>query len=75
MSDFDEAVDVSVDDEYLTVSLRDGRRITVPTRWFPRLADATQAERDDWRFIGTGTGIHWPAIDEDLSVAGLLRVA
>lgn len=54
------------------VQLADGRSLTVPLEWFPRLRDATPEQRNRWRLIGPGTGIHWPDIDEDISVAGLL---
>src|SRR6266571_475868 len=54
------------------VHLEDGRSLTVPLEWFPRLRDATPEQRNHWRLIGPGTGIHWPDIDEDISVAGLL---
>ncbi len=67
------AIDVVVDDRELTVSLADGRRTSVPTSWFPRLLEASAEERRNFRFIGTGEGIHWPDIDEDISVDGLLR--
>ena len=67
-----DAVGVHVTDELLTVELSDGRSVSVPTAWFPRLANATSAERDNWRFIGTGQGIHWSDLDEDLSVEGIL---
>ncbi len=67
------AVFVVIADGFVTVSLRDGRRVSVPLDRFPRLAHATAAEREDWRVIGHGEGIHWPRIDEDLSVDGLLR--
>jgi len=67
-----EAVDVHVDDSYLTVNLRDGRRVAAPTEWFPRLMSATAQQRSDWRLIGTGSGIHWPQVDEDISVNVLL---
>ena len=63
---------VRLDDE-LTVALMDGRTITVPLTWFPRLLGATQAERDHWQLAGAGHGIHWPDLDEDLSTEGLLR--
>ena len=56
----------------LVVNLQDGRVISVPLAWFPRLARATPAERAGVELIGDGEGLHWPAIDEDLSVAGLL---
>ncbi len=64
---------VSLDADALTVHLTDGRAITVPLEWFPRLRDATEEQRGNWRLIGGGVGIHWPDIDEDLSVEGLLR--
>lgn len=54
------------------VHLEDGRSLSVPLEWFPRLRDATPAQRSHWRLIAAGVGIHWPNIDEDLSVAGLL---
>lgn len=54
------------------VELVDGRSVSVPLLWFPRLVDATPAERAHWRLIGRGEGIHWPDLDEDMSVAGLL---
>lgn len=66
------AVDVSVDDTTLRVSLDDGRELSVPVAWFPRLRDASEVERNDWRLIGHGEGIHWEALDEDISVLGLL---
>ena len=56
----------------LVVDLVDGRTITVPLTWYPRLAHGTPAERANWRFIGEGEGIHWPDLDEDISVEGLL---
>jgi hypothetical protein len=52
--------------------LADGRTISVPLAWSWRLSDATQAQRDDWRLIGSGQGIHWPGIDEDISIRGML---
>jgi hypothetical protein len=67
------AVGVELDDDVLTVDIADGRRLTVPLAWFPRLLHATRAQRNHWRLIGDGQGIHWPDLDEDLSVAGLLR--
>ena len=68
------AIDVSTDDSSLRVVLADGRELAVPLEWFPRLRDATAEQRRNWRFIGRGQGIHWPDVDEDISVAGLLRV-
>jgi Protein of unknown function (DUF2442) len=59
----------------LSVSLRDGRTISVPLAWYPRLLKATAAQRKNWRVAGGGYGIHWPDIDEDLSTEGLLRGA
>ena len=67
------AVGVEVSDDELTVSLADGRRISVPLVWLPRLLNATAAERAELRLLGRGEGIHWPRVDEDISVAGLLR--
>ena len=66
------ATQVSVTDEALTLELVDGRMLSVPLVWFPRLAHGTALERSHWRFIGQGEGIHWPDLDEDISVAGLL---
>ncbi len=66
------AVHVDVDDTSLTVQLSDGRTIVAPVAWFPRLSRASPAERSNWRFIGKGHGIHWPDLDEDISVDGLL---
>jgi hypothetical protein len=57
----------------LVVSLTDGRKIVVPLTWFPRLLHATEAQRNGWELLDDGVGIHWDEIDEDLSVAGLLR--
>jgi hypothetical protein len=67
------AVDVTVSDERLLVTLADGREVAAPLAWFPRLFDATPDQRRNWRFIGRGLGIHWPDVDEDISVASLLR--
>ncbi len=68
------AVSVSFPDgASLLVRLADGREIAVPLAWFPRLQQATAEERAEYSFIGGGIGIHWPRIDEDLSVAGLLQ--
>lgn len=66
-------VGVATDDDNLTVDLADGRRLIVPLTWFPRLLHASPDQRRNWRLIGDGQGIHWPDVDEDLSVAGLLR--
>lgn len=67
------AVAVATDKDELTVDLADGRRQSVPLVWFPRLLHATQDQRETWCFIGDGQGVHWPEVDEDLSVSGLLR--
>lgn len=67
------AREVSVSEDELTVSLADGRRISVPLAWFPRLLHASPAQRSNWELLGDGEGIHWPDVDEDLSVAGILR--
>ncbi|NTW57003.1 MAG: DUF2442 domain-containing protein [Chlorobiaceae bacterium] len=63
---------VTVTADALTVDLCDGRSITVPLAWYPRLMHATESERQNWRFIGKGFGIHWEELDEDISVEGLL---
>ena len=65
-------VGVVCSDVALRVELADGREIVAPLEWFPRLRDGTVAQRANWRPIGGGVGIHWPDLDEDLSVAGLL---
>ncbi len=67
------AVDVSCSSEELTVVLDDGRTVSVPLMWFPRLLNATDKQKKEWEFIGGGIGIHWEEIDEDISVASLLR--
>jgi hypothetical protein len=67
--------DVRFDAERLIVDLADGRTSAVPLAWYPRLVDATPAQRANWTKAGGGFGIHWPDVDEDLSVAGLLRGA
>ena len=67
------ATDVRFDREMLLVLLSDGREIGVPLEWFPRLRDASPEQRGNWRLIGKGVGIHWPDIDEDISVSGLLE--
>ena len=67
------AMAVQVTQDELVVSLTDGRKIAVPLAWFPRLLHASEAQRNHWELLGGGVGIHWGEIDEDLSVAGLLR--
>jgi hypothetical protein len=66
------ANNVSVSEDTLSVDLSDGRSISVPIEWFPRLVHATPEERRKWRLIGNGQGIHWEDIDEDISIEGLL---
>ncbi|HLE56731.1 MAG TPA: DUF2442 domain-containing protein [Rhodothermia bacterium] len=69
------AQNVVVTDDTLNVDLVDGRTISVPIAWYPRLAHGTPAERDKWELIGRGEGIHWPELDEDISVENLLSGA
>ncbi len=66
------AEEVKVTSDELNVDLSDGRSISVPLAWFPRLFHSTEEERQHWRMIGKGEGIHWEDIDEDISIAGLL---
>jgi hypothetical protein len=66
------ATRVEVSDDTLSVELADGRTIAAPLAWYPRLMHGTAEERDSWRLIAGGHGIHWPALDEDISVANLL---
>lgn len=68
-------MNVCIDDDRLTVDLMDGRSISVPVAWFPRLAAGTTEQRQNWELCGAGYGIHWPELDEDLSTEGLLRGA
>jgi hypothetical protein len=68
-------VDVKVDDDMLSARLADGRIVSVPLVWFPRLLAATAEQREKWVLSGAGYGIHWPDLDEDLSAEGLLRGA
>ena len=67
------ATSVECTDDELIVFLSDARTLSAPLAWFPRLLGATAAERAAWRLIGSGEGIRWEALDEDLSVRGLLR--
>lgn len=69
------AIDVTVTDDRLIVVLADGRELSAPLAWFPRLSEATREQRQKWRLIGRGQGIHWPEVDEDISIASLLRAA
>jgi len=64
---------VRVTTRTLVVELQDGRTVSVPLQWYPRLAHGTPRERRQWELIGPGVGIHWPALDEDISVVGLLQ--
>jgi hypothetical protein len=66
------AVEVSVSTDALHVSLADGREVSAPLAWFPRLLKATKEQRENWRLIGGGIGIHWEDVDEDISVESLL---
>jgi len=66
------AQEVRVTDDTLSVDLADGRSISVPLAWYPRLMHATPRERSNWRLVGKGQGIHWQDLDEDISVEGLL---
>ena len=66
------ATDVAVTDDTLTVDLSDGRSISAPLAWYPRLVHASESERNTWRLIGRGEGIHWPEVDEDISVEALI---
>jgi hypothetical protein len=68
-------LDVRFDQHSLIVDLMDGRTISVPLAWYPRLLNATAEQRSNWEKAGAGYGIHWPDIDEDLSTEGLLRGA
>ncbi len=66
------ATGVVVSEDTLSVELDDGRTIAAPLAWYPRLSHATAQERDSWRLIASGRGIHWPALDEDISIDNLL---
>ena len=71
----DHAVDVTFTESALHFVLADGREIYAPLEWFPRLRDASEANRNNWRFIGGGVGVHWPEIDEDIAVSTIMRGA
>jgi len=66
------AVDVSISSNTLTVDLDDGRSVSVPISWYPRLANGSPLEKKQWRLIAGGRGIHWEALDEDISIEGLI---
>jgi hypothetical protein len=68
-------LDVEFTNETFSVTLRDGRTITVPLVWYPRLLNASPAQRKNWKIAGGGYGIQWPDLDEDVSTEGLLRGA
>jgi hypothetical protein len=63
---------LQITDDELIVTIEDGRKISVPLAWFPSLLHATAEQRNDWRWVGGGDGIHWPQLDEDLSVTGFM---
>jgi hypothetical protein len=69
------ATAVTFENDCLVVQLEDGRSLSVPLEWFPTLRNATKDQRSNWEIIGGGIGIHWPDLDEDLSVRGLLNPA
>ena len=69
---FPSAMDVQISDDTLRVDLNDGRTILVPLLWYPRLMEGLEAERNNWRILGQGEGIHWEDLDEDISIAGLI---
>jgi hypothetical protein len=75
VTDTPRARHVEVTETELCVVLDDGRRLAVPISWFPRLVHGTPDQRRKWELLGDGEGIHWPDLDEDVSVAGLLRGA
>ncbi len=66
------ALEISVTEDTITVELEDGRTLAVPLAWYPRLLYGSAAERNNWRLIGNGEGIHWPDLDEDISVEHLI---
>jgi hypothetical protein len=68
------AVNIRFSEDSMHVSLSDGREVSVPLEWFPRLRNATHEQRNRWRFIARGVGIHWEEVDEDVAVSTLLRV-
>jgi hypothetical protein len=67
------ATDVNFTDDKMILSIEDGRELSIPLEWFPRLRNATKEQLTNWRFIGGGEGIHWSEIDEDISVENLLE--
>lgn len=69
----DHAVDVNFIKHSICFILADGREISVPLEWFPRLRDATEPQRNNWRLIGNGIGVHWPDVDEDISIHSIMK--
>lgn len=69
----DHAVDVSFTKNALHLVLADGREVSAPLEWFPKLRDATEKNRSNWRLIGNGVGVHWPEIDEDIAVGTIIK--
>lgn len=67
--------DVRISEDAISVDLADGRTISAPLAWYPRLLHATPQQRENWKICGAGYGIHWPDLDEDLSAQGLLKGA
>lgn len=65
-------INVVINEETITVELEDGRTVSVPTAWYPRVLNATEKERNNWRLIGKGWGINWADLDEDISVEGII---
>ena len=70
-----DVIDVQVSDTELVLRLSDGRTVSAPLAWFPRLLHGTPEQRNNWRLIGKGVGIHWPDLDEDISVRSLLAMS
>ena len=70
-----DVIDVQVSDTELVLRLSDGRTVSAPLAWFPRLLHGTAEQRNNWRLIGKGIGIHWPDLDEDISVRSLLATS
>jgi hypothetical protein len=70
-----DVIDVQVSDTELVLRLSDGRTVSAPLAWFPRLLHGTAEQRNNWRLIGKGVGIHWPDLDEDISVRSLLATS
>lgn len=69
----DRAIDVAFSDKAVRFILADGREISAPLNWFPKLQNANKAERENWRLIGKGIGVHWPSIDEDIAISALMH--